>query len=108
MSESSVFTTAFDAWFAAASKIHAAGYVNSPENCRYHLEAPPAKGRYRRILSMAPGAKSGVAWAFIDTTNGDVLKPAGYKGPAKHARGNIFDEFGGLRYLEWTGPYYLK
>ena len=44
---------------------------------------------------------------------GDVLKPASYKKPAKHARGNIFDEWNGLRGadgqhpMQWTGPHYL-
>lgn len=45
---------------------------------------------------------------------GDVLKPATYKAPAKHARGNIFDEHNGLMGsdgktpIQWTGPHYLK
>lgn len=29
------------------------------------------------------------AFGFIDLSNGDILKTAGWKGPAKHARGNI-------------------
>jgi hypothetical protein len=29
-------------------------------------------------------------YCFIDITNGDVLKAASWKAPAKHARGNIF------------------
>lgn len=33
--------------------------------------------------------------AFVDRTNGDVLKPATFKAPAKHARGNIFAEDNG-------------
>ncbi len=44
---------------------------------------------------------------------GDVLKAAGYKKPAKHHRGNIFDDHNGLRgrsgqrEIAWTGPEYL-
>jgi len=30
-------------------------------------------------------------WAFIDKTNGNILKPATWKAPAKHARGNIYE-----------------
>ena len=28
---------------------------------------------------------------FVDTTNGDILKPDSYKKPAPRARGNIYD-----------------
>jgi len=50
----------------------------------------------------------GSAWAFIDTTNGDVLKPASWKAPAKHARGNLFDANKGLGWIGPHGPAYLK
>lgn len=48
------------------------------------------------------------AYAFIDTTNGDVLRPATWKAPAKHARGNIFDAYGGLKDMGPYGPAYLR
>ncbi len=48
------------------------------------------------------------AWAFIDMENGDVLKPAGCKKPAKHARGNLFDEHQGIEHISAYGPAYLK
>jgi len=46
-------------------------------------------------------------WGFVDKTNGDILKAAGWKAPAKHARGNIFsaNPFQGC---DWTGPAYLR
>ena len=34
------------------------------------------------------------AWAFIDLSNGDIYKPESWKRPAKHARGNIFTNYG--------------
>ena len=46
-------------------------------------------------------------WAFIDKTNGDVLKPAGWKAPAKHPRGNIYDEHDGMRFIGAYGPSYM-
>src|SRR5436189_184485 len=55
--------------------------------------------RYGRVVRIEAGQTSGSAHAFIDATNGDVLKPAGWKAPAKHARGNIFDDHGGLKYV---------
>ena len=39
---------------------------------------------------------------------GDVLKAAGYSAPAKHARGNIYDDDQGMKGMAWTGPAYLK
>ena len=39
--------------------------------------------------------------SFIDKTNGDVLKAATWKAPAKYPRGNIFDAHNGLK---WMGP----
>jgi hypothetical protein len=37
-----------------------------------------------------------------------VLKPAGWKTPAKHARGNIFDDRNGLKHMGMYGPAYLR
>ncbi len=45
---------------------------------------------------------------FIDTTNGDVLKAAGWKAPAKHARGNIFNEDVGMNGVGIYGANYLR
>ena len=36
---------------------------------------------------------------------GDVFKPAGWKAPAKHVRGSIFDT--NTDWFSWTGPNYL-
>ena len=35
---------------------------------------------------------------------GDLMKPASWRAPAKHSRGNIFD---GTAKYKWTGPEYL-
>lgn len=59
--------------------------------------------RYIRIVAWNGVQRS--AWAFIDTTNGDILRPAGWKAPAKHARGNIYNEK--YTVTPW-GPPYLK
>ncbi len=45
---------------------------------------------------------------FVDMTNGDVLKAAGWKGPAKHARGNIFNDNNGLDGVSVWGAAYLR
>jgi len=48
-------------------------------------------------------------WGFINKGNdkfkvGDILKAAGYRGPALNkARGNIFESYS----VAWTGPHYI-
>ncbi len=51
---------------------------------------------------------SSSAYCFVDTTNGNVLKAAGWKAPAKGARGNIFNEDFGLGRMSWTGTAYNR
>lgn len=54
--------------------------------------------RYAKLVKSRPevnsageivGYHNSSAFAFIDLTNGDIFKPASWKAPAKHARGNI-------------------
>lgn len=44
------------------------------------------------------------AYCFIDLANGDILKPASYKAPAKGKRGNILE----ANPLSCCGPYGIK
>lgn len=71
--------------------------------------------KYFKIYSFE--VKDGKRWrndggtnikAFIDKKTGDIYKPASWKAPAKHARGNVlssengmeaFDESGFVKYL---------
>ena len=56
-------------------------------------------------------------WGFIATADGvvkglpckkgDVFKPAGWRGPARYTRGNIFDD-SGQNYFRGTGPNYMR
>lgn len=68
------------------------------------FEAQPGK-RYVRIVSKNP---HGSAHAFIDLTNGNVLKPDGWKRPAPQPRGNLNDEHKGLKWMGPHGPAYLR
>lgn len=58
------------------------------------LETPSicfTKGRrYWRVVKESLGQRS--AYCFVDRTNGDILKAATWKAPAKHARGNVLDD----------------
>lgn len=66
-----------------------------------------AKPRPKEGWNLGPGKNRGRIYAFIDTTNGDILKPASCKAPAKHARGNVHDENPVARCTHY-GPEYLK
>ena len=72
-------------------------------------------------ISLKPGRKfikvirDNSVWGFVakkdgehkglPMKSGDVLKAAGWSAPAKHTRGNIFDD--NQNYFQWTGPNYL-
>ena len=72
----------------------------------FNLVAKPITARSGRRYIKLLGDTS--VFAFVDRTNGDVLKPASYKAPAKHARGNIFLSDHGLGLVGPFGPAYLK
>jgi len=77
------------------------------QSMRYPQELTIDEGRrYLRIVRRDISSAS--AWAFVDKTNGNVLKPASWKAPAKHARGNIFDEHNGIQNIGPYGPAYLR
>ena len=44
-------------------------------------------------------------WGFVDLSNGDLLKAASWRTPAKHSRGNILN---GTAQYNVYGPAYLK
>lgn len=64
--------------------------------------------KFIKIISKAQSGAGTSAWAFIDKGTGDVLRPASWRAPAKHARGNIFDQDNGMRTISPYGPAYLK
>ena len=77
---------------------------NFPNNPRKSLEWTVG-GRWVRIVSKDVSSRS--AWAFVDRTNGDVMKPASWSVPAKHPRANVFDK-ASWRNVGPYGPAYLR
>jgi hypothetical protein len=70
----------------------------APKNVRVlQLNYPDAKDRAGQIRS---------AFAFINRTNGDVLKSASWSAPAKGARGNIYG--GTLGVDSYTGRVFYN
>ena len=70
----------------------------------FHASTPGK--RYVRIMKSHGSSRS--AYAFVDTQTGDILLPASWKAPAKHARGNIFAADLGLSCCGPYGVSYLK
>ena len=77
-----------------------------------HKEYEPLKvDKGRKYIRLWDGTS---CWGFISMIDGelkqspikkgDLLKPAGWKTPAKHSRGNIFD---GTASWSYYGPNYL-
>lgn len=86
----------FQVWFAEVQK-RSAAYMKA----RFAILPVPKfttndGKRYIRVF------RDNSAYAFIDKTNGDVLMPASWRAPAKHPRGNVWNEDHGLN---CTGPY---
>jgi len=83
---------------------------------KYHCD----EGDMRADVTIKPGRKFikiirvNSVWGFVAKSDGmhkgvpmkmgDVLKAAGWSAPAKHTRGNIFDNK--QDYFSWTGPNY--
>lgn len=96
-------TPQFVSWLAGVEKITHDYYKNSSFTATPLPKFEAHFGtRYVRIM------RDHSAHAFVDRTNGDVLKPAGWRAPAKHARGNIFDQHNGLFSMGEYGPAYLR
>lgn len=72
--------------------------------------------RYIKIIRKNVHSKKimsgGSVFLFLDTkkgdTYGDILKPASFRAPAKHARGNVFDGKWGVGSVGVYGPAYLR
>jgi hypothetical protein len=85
---------------------------------QFELDWSTSNARYVRIWRSERGGTSRSIHCFIDGRGGlidkvphrkgDVLKPASWKKPARHARGNVFDDDVGLSAMGPYGPAYLR
>ena len=109
------FNKRLQVWLEGAQKIVDDYYRASFPNLFFgeeYLELKATAGRrYVKIETHCPRITSGnrhMVFAFIDMTNGDVLKAATWRKPAKTARGNIFNTDDGLTCVSPFGIKYLK
>jgi hypothetical protein len=86
--------------------------ADTPEGYEWSLDRPGAKF-VRIVMDTNPGQRYGRSvHAFVDLATGDLYKAAGWKAPAKGARGNIATA-DGLTDVQarftWSGGYlYLR
>jgi hypothetical protein len=97
-----VFQGPFEKWFKQCDSLYQDG---RRKKLGYHLNYKFGR-KYIKVLS-STGNQTGT-WAFVELETGNIYKPAGWRKPAKHARGNIFDKDGGMKYMQWTGPMYME
>lgn len=91
-------TAVFVAWINQVADIPAG----------YSFTVDTGGRKYIRIVMVVPGGGRSVH-AFVDKTNGDLLMPAGWKGPAKGARGNILTGMEDIQdRFTWSGGYLYK
>lgn len=101
------FETAFQTFFDGI-KAYQKNYHETSGNCPANLREFLYKEgkRYIKVFFRYTNSSSsggGSVYCFVDKTNGNVLKPAGWSAPAKGARGNIFNNDFGLTALRPHG-----
>jgi hypothetical protein len=96
------FRRALNTFFAGCERISTEhmdrNFPNLPKP-EFKLEELKVRWRVRR---------DGSVHAFVCKNTGDVLMPASWSKPAKHARGNILAEDNGLGRIGPYGPAYLR
>lgn len=111
------FWTRFDAWLKDCQNLINFYFAENYSNLK-----PPTlitNDGSKLIKIVKADGTSHSAWAFVAVkdfttktlgyvTRGDIFKPASWKAPAKHARGNLFNEDEGMGRIGPYGPNYLK
>jgi hypothetical protein len=95
-----------EAWRAAAEAVINKGNAHDFMNVVVVLEEGRRYYKVLRHHSKGHGGRD--VYAFIDKNNGDIFRPADSRGPAKHRRGNLFDDKAGLGWVGKYGIGYLR
>jgi hypothetical protein len=98
------FNAALATFVEGCAKVRAAYYAKWGEDrATFEVERGP---KNVRVVRVDGGGRS--VHCFVDIATGNVLKAAGWKAPARHARGNIFDAANGLKSMGPFGAAYLR
>ena len=103
------FDEAMDNLFVKIQENYDERYMGSSVEKKLDLTLKPG----RKFIKVVEGSR---VWGFIAKVDGihkgipmlkgDILKAAGWRAPAKHSRGSIFDAEM-HKSFSWTGPNYL-
>jgi hypothetical protein len=80
-------------------QLHSGRFAKLHKEKKTEMKARKAT-KYYRVEEWEMG-RAGSIHAFIDIATGDIFKPAGWKAPAKGARGNIRDQ----KYISYVSKY---
>ena len=95
MSNSKPADTAIATFATRITEVQIAYYTSN-----YSLMAAPKTvvrngSKYAKLVTVREDGGEYV-FGFVNRTNGDVLMAAGWSAPAKHARGNVHSDGGGM------------
>ena len=80
-------------------------HPDTPDGYSYEPDTPGKN--VTRIVMVTPGQR--MCHAFVDNLTGDLLKAAGWKAPAKGARGNLVHGMADVEArFHWTGRHLYK
>ena len=82
--------------------------ITEADRAKHYAATTPDVWRLEKLQKRVRIVRGDSVHCFVDFATGDVLKAASWKVPAKHARGNIFDESNGLKFMGPFGPAYLR
>ena len=96
------FETALEGFRAAAEAAHRAHFARNDYTFAVpNVEILPRRGkRFAKLVNTESDPESGekrgqtMVHSFVEIETGDIYKPSSFKAPAKHPRGNIFEDAG--------------
>jgi hypothetical protein len=100
---------AITAFLAIANEPENSPVIGGDEKRYCHFIADKPGRKVTRIIMVIDNGGSRSVHCFIDNATGDVYKAAGWKAPAKGARGNIVTGLDDIAdRFDWSGGYLYR
>ena len=104
------FDAALESFLGSIRELRVAYFAkNFPNLTSGTISIDPGGKKYLRVVCDATGDNHGQVsvYCFVEKSTGDILKADGWKRPAKHACGNIYDNAGKGAITPW-GVHYIN